>query len=409
MSQTRNIFFHGLGITLRRFPAFLWTYLFNLGLALAFCLPLHRQLSRLMNHSLASQRLSSGFDISVVLEVMMRIHGDQGGEMSAMASHGSVVAFLAIYFLLVPGTLFSYITNQPAKLSTLIYQGLLHFWRFVRITLLALLAGLVILGPLTVAERHWNSFVDDRFVGRTSLLLTLAGMLLVLLVASLLRLYFDLVEIYTVQLGTHLRISGRPDRRVRRTLAPALRLLRANLFRLWIIFLALAVSGATIVFFTSRTAMHMLARPHAWPMFLVAQIGLMAMLFLRFWQRGVETSLVLQHPVTTSDDSFPEPQGTYRRVTPITAVPPPPAAASHDRPHHIDIMSNPDPLIPVYPPPLSPLSQDQPLKPNSSALPDPIPNPEPPSPPLAEPDPGVFHHDPVPPSERPDEDAQDKL
>jgi hypothetical protein len=407
MPQTRNIFFHGLGITLRRFPAFLWTYLFNLGLALAFCLPLYGQLSGIMNHSLASQRLSSGFDISVVLEAMMRLRSDQAGEMSAMASHGSVIVFLGIYFLLVPGTLFSYITNQPARLSTLIYQGLLHFWRFVRITLLALIAGAVILGPLTVAERHWKSFVDDRFVGRTSLLLTLAGMLLVLLVASLLRLYFDLVEAYTVQLGTHLRISERPDRRVRLTLAPALRLLRANLFRLWIIFLALAVSGAIIVFFTSRTAMHMLARPHAWPMFLVAQIGLLAMLFLRFWQRGVETSLVLQHPVTISDNDFPEPQGTYRRVTPIIAnVPPPPAAENHDRPHHIEIMSIPDPLISVYPPPLS---QDQLHTRNSPApIPDPIPNPEPPSPPLAEPDPGVFHHDPSPPKERPNEDAPDK-
>jgi hypothetical protein len=142
-------------------------------------------------------------------------------------------------------------------------------------------------------------------------------------------------------------------------------------------------------------------------MFLVAQIGLMAMLFLRFWQRGVEASLVLQHPVTTSDDSFPEPQGTYRRVTPITSnVPPPPAAANPDRPHHIEIMSNPDPLIPVYPPPLS---QDQPFIARSPAPTlDPIPNPEPPSPSLAEPDPGVFHHDPVPPAERPDDDAQDK-
>jgi hypothetical protein len=407
MPQTRNIFFHGLGITLRRLPAFLWTYLFNLGLALAFCLPLYKQLSGLMNHSLASQRLSSGFDLSVVLEAMMRLHSDRGAEISSTTSHGSVIAFLVIYFLLVPGTLFSYITNQPTKLSTLIAQGLLHFWRFVRITLLALLVGIVILGPLAVAERHWSSFVDDRFVGRTSLLLTLAGALLVLLVASLLRLYFDLVEVYTVQLGTHLRISGRPDRRVRRTLRPALRLLRANFVRLWIIFLALAISGAAIVFFTSRIAMHMLARPHAWPMFLVAQIGLMAMLFLRFWQRGVETSLVLQHPVTTSDDSFPEPQGAYRRVTPITAnVPPPPVAATHDRPHHIEIMSNPDPLIPVYPPPLS---QDQPLMARSPApTPDPIPNPEPPSPSLAEPDPGVFHHDPVPPTEPPDEDARDK-
>lgn len=397
MSQKRNIFFHGLGITLRRFSAFLWTYVFNLGLALAFSLPLYRQLSGFMSHSLSSQRLSSGFDVSVLLGAMMRIRANQPGELSAMTSHGSVLAFLLIYFLLVPGTLFSYLTNQPAKISTLLYQGLLHFWRFLRIALLTSLVGLVILGPMMAAEQRWEDFVSDRFVGRTALLLTLAGLLIVLLVGSLLRLYFDLVEVYTVQLGTNLRISGRPDRRVRRTLAPAFRLLRLNLLRLWLIFIVLGIGGAAMVFFTSFTAMHMLARSNAWALFLVAQLGMMAMLFVRFWQRGVETSLVLQQPISTSEDTFPEPQGSYTRMTPMpSSVPPSREVPPHDRPHHIEVFSNPDPLVTIYPPPLS---QEEPVMPETSPVPDPIPNPEPPSPPLGEPDPGVFHHDPVPPKD----------
>lgn len=403
MPQKRNIFFHGFGITLRRFSAFLWTYVFNLGLALAFSLPLYRQLSGFMSHSLGSQRLSSGFDVSVLLGVMMRFRGNQAGEMSGMTSRGSIVSFLVIYFLLVPGTLFSYLTNQPAKISTLLYQGLLHFWRFLRITLLTLLAGLVVLGPILAAERQWEDFVSDRFVGRSALLLTLAGMLIVLLVASLLRLYFDIVEVYTVQLGTNLRVSGRPDRRVRRTLAPAFRLLRFNLVRLWLIFVLLAVGGAAIVFFTSLTAMHMLAQSNAWALFLVAQLGMMAMLFARFWQRGVETSLVLQQPISISEEIFPEPQGSYTRVTPLPPTEPPSREVPpHDRPHHIEVLSNPDPLVTIYPPPFS---QEEPDMHERSPVADPIPNPEPPSPALEEPDPGVFHHDPVPPKNRSLEDV----
>jgi len=406
MPQKRNIFFHGLGIALRRFPAFVWTYLFNLGLALAFCIPLYRHLSHFMNHSLASQRLASGFDVSIVLGALMRIRGEHAGEMSAMTSQGSIFAFLVIYFLLVPGTLFSYLASQPAELSTLVYQGLLHFWRFVRIALLTLLAALVILGPIMAAQRYWDDFVSDRFVGRTALLLTLAGVLVIFLAASLLRLYFDLVEVYTVQLGTHLLVSGRSDRRVRRvrrTLAPAFRLLRLHLLRIWLIFLVLAAAGAAAVFFTSRTAMHMLAKPHAWPMFLVAQLGLMAMLFLRFWQRGTEVALALQHPITTHEDSYPEPHGSYRRATPIaTGVSSPTHAPHKERVHHIEVMSNPDPLVTIYPPPFS---QEEPAVPEPATVPDPIPNPEPPSPPLDEPDPGVFHHDPVPPPGHHDENA----
>jgi hypothetical protein len=394
MAQKRNILFHGLEITLRRFPAFLWTYLFNLVLALVFSLPLYNELSRFMNDSLASQRLSSGFDVSVVLGAIMKIRGEEAGPMSAMTGHGSIIAFLMIYFLLVPGTLFSYISGQPAKLSTLAYQGLLHFWRFARIALLTLVVGLVILGPTMAAERYWNDFTSERFVGRTALLLTLTGMLAVVLIGSLVRLYFDLVEVYTVHLGVQLRTSGRPDRRVRRTLAPAFRSLSSNLGRIWPIFLLLTLAGFAIVFVTSRIAMHMLAKSHAWPMFLISQLGMLAMLFFRFWQRGVETSLVLQHPMAEPDDSFPEPRGFARRVIPMATDVPAHAEAGHqDRPHHIEMVWNPDPLVTIYPPPLS----EGPTMPESSSALDPIPNPEPPPPPLDEPDPGIFHHDPEPP------------
>ena len=400
MARTRSILFHGLGITLRRLPAFLWTYVFNLGLALVFSLPLYHQLSKLLNHSLVSQRLSSGFDLSVVLSTLMRLHSDRVGDAGATAGHGSIPAYLLIYFFLVPGTIFCYLTGTHARLGNLLQQGLSHFWRFVRITLLTLLVALIILGPLLALQRRWADFVDDRFTGRPALLLTLAGVLIVFLAASLLRLYFDLVEVYTVQLGTHNRFSGRPDRRVHKTLGPAFRLLRAHLVRAWLVFLLLAVLGALTVFLTTRIAMHMLAQSHVWPMFLVAQAGLFAMLFLRFWQRGAEVSLVLQNPISPASER-PVRRDPSPYISPIPPSPPPPSAPvsrSDDHPHHVEMIYSTDPLTPLYP---APLSQDEPpLAPASElpiASPDPIPNPEPASPSLDEPDPGVFRHDPRPP------------
>jgi hypothetical protein len=409
MPRTRNIFIHGLGITLRRLPAFLWTYAFNLVLALAFCFPLKVQLSNLLDHSLAAQRLSSGFDLGTVATAAMRLHEGGPGEASALTSHASVPLYLLLYFLLVPGTLYCYLTRTHTRLSTLIRQGLLHFWRFVRITLLTLLAALVLLGPLILLHLRWASFVDDHFVGRTALLLTLAGVLFVLLAASLLRLYFDLVEAYTVQLGTHLRHGGRPDRRVRRTLRPALRLLRNHLGRMWLVFLFLAVLGAAAAFLFTRSAIHMLAQPRVWPMFLVAQLGLFLMLFTRFWQRGAEASLVLQHPI------LPEARtpGIYDlrpSPAPVSPVSPPPAPAgppAFEHPRHIEMIYNPDPLTPLYPAPLSPddplasLTPPKPEHPPPGTTPDPIPNPEPAPPSLDEPDPGVFHHDPQKPDQKP--------
>jgi hypothetical protein len=402
MPRTRSILIHGLGITLRRLPAFLWTYVFNLIISLALCLPLKMQLSNLLDHSLAAQRLSSGFDIGTLAATALRLHDGGASEASGTTSHAAVPVYLLLYFLLVPGTLFCYLTRANATLSTLIRQGLLHFWRFVRITLLALLAAIFLIGPLVLVQRRWAAFIDGRFVGRPALWLTLVGILFVLLAASLLRLYFDLVEAYTVQLGTHLRPNGRPDRRVRHTLAPAFRLLRKHIVRAWLTFLVLAILGAIAVFFSGRSAMHMLAQPRVWPMFLVAQVGLFLMLFTRFWQRGAESSLVLQNPL------LPEPgtRTNYDARTPGPPTPPPPAPEpSPDRPHHVEMIYNPDPLTPLYP---APLSADDPIAPlishesdppaPTTTTPDPIPNPEPASPSLDEPDPGVFHHEPQKPN-----------
>jgi hypothetical protein len=404
MARSRSILFHGLSITLRRLPAFLWTYLFNLGLSLAFCFPLYQQLSTLLDHSLAAQKISSGFDLSVVLSSIMQLqHGSASRALTA-TSYESLPAYLLIYLLLVPGTLFCYLTRAHSTLSSLFRQGLQHFWRFVRIVLLTLIAAFFILGPLGLLQRHWARFVDEHFVGRPALLLTLAGAGVVLLIASLLRLYFDLVEVYTVQLGTHTRSSGRPDRRVRRTLGPAFRLVRTHLARAWMVFLFLAILGSAAVFFATRTAMHMLAQPRAWPMFVLAQVGLFLMLFMRFWQRGAEASLVLQNPVAPEEPASVVPRESSSRVHPVPP-PPPPSATRHtpspDRPEHVPMIYNPDPLTPLYPAPFSPdspLAGPGPIPPASPTIStDPIPDPEPASPSLEEPDPGVYHHDPQAP------------
>jgi hypothetical protein len=246
----------------------------------------------------------------------------------------------------------------PARLSTLLHQGLLHFWRFVRITLLTLLALAVILGPLFLLQGRWADYVDEHTVGRSAFLQVLAGNLVILLVASVLRLYFDLVEVYTVQLGLPPRNGvfgepSKPDRRVFHALAPAAKTLLANFTQAWPAFLFLMLLGFTAVILTGRTAIHTLAQPRVWPAVLLAQLGLFLMLFTRFWQRGVETALALQNPI---------------------------AAREIERPIETQQATN------------FPRADD-----THNGTPEPIADPEPASPSLDGPDPGVFHHDPAKP------------
>jgi len=377
MSERRNIFIHGLSLTLRRFPALLWTYVFNLGLALIFSIGFHDKFASILDHSLISQRLIGGFDLGTALDALFHIN-DATGESATAGSYFGIPLYLLLYFFLVPGALFCYQTNAPARLSTLLHQGLIHFWRFVRITILMLLVAGVILGLLSFLQTKWANHVDEHAVGRHAFFATLAGYIIVFLVASILRLYFDLVEVYTVQLGQHLRRNGKPDRRVRRTLGPAWRTLRANFAEAWPIFLFLALLGAGAVVLTARISMHMLGQPRVWPTFLLAQLGLFVLLLTRFWQRGVETSLSLQYPIVTPSplpilpivgriDPI-DPLHPHHSITPVPATGFPRETVVESGPEQLVVPAN-----------------------------EPISNPEPAPPSLDEPDLGVFHREPKPP------------
>jgi hypothetical protein len=336
MARRRSILSHGLLLVLRKPGALLWTYALNVGIALLFSLRLHAQLSSILDHSLQAQRLNTAFDLGVLNEALHRL--TYMAPSTGSTSYLGLPVYLLCYFVLVPGTLFCYRSEAPSGLPILVSSGIAYFWRFVRITLLTGVISGAILVPLMLLQTAWSSYLDEHVVGRPAALYELAGVIVIALVASLLRLYFDLVEVYVVQLGDQYRTNGKQERRLRKTLLPAWRTLRDNFGRAYFGFLALTLLGFAAVGLTGRVVVEMLAQPRMWPAFVLLQAGLLAMLATRFWQRGAET-----------------------------------------------ILANDNPL-PLLTPPL-------PVAPVAHFSTDPLPDPEPAVPSLAEPDPGVFHHD----------------
>ena len=314
----------GLTLNLRSWPAFVWVYVFNLGLALLFSLPLHQQIGAITAHSLASQRLTGAFDLGVMAGVIVKL--SQGPGPATLSSFLSAPLYLVLYFLVVPGTLFCYQSGASAKLSTLLQSGLLHFWRFVRITLISLVVSLPILAGLKALLNLWFDHINQTIVGRPAFLLHLAGLVLIGLVAAIFRVYFDLVQVYTVQLGMMqfpavAGKKGKPERQIRRAFEPAWRAFRRNFFRIYLTFVLLVVLGLTAVALTARAAMHSLAQPRVWPMFLLAQLGLFLMLFMRFWQRGAETILALENPIpmpVVVDSAMAAPEANSETVAPMS-------------------------------------------------------------------------------------------
>jgi hypothetical protein len=345
-------------MVLRRGGALLWTYALNLGIALLFSLRGYTQLANLLDHSLAAERLNAAFDLGTVLAALSRINRDVPS--TGSTGYLGMPVYLLVYFILVPGTLFCYQNASPARLSILFSTGLTFFWRFVRITLLTLLISALVLGPLGAAMNAWFGWVDEHVTGWAVYWDELAVLLPWLLVAALLRVYFDLVEVYTVQLNERVRADGQPDRRVRLVLGHAWRVMWTNFGRVYGSFVALTLLGFAAFLLLARIAVHMFAQPRVLPMFLLAQAGLLAMMATRFWQRGAETVLAQDRPLpapemTEEERAFAGQSTVWR-----------PAAVRIEERHHRG---------PV-------------------AVADPQPDPEPIAPSLSEPDPEVFHHDP---------------
>ncbi len=382
----RSLFFQGFWQMIRRPGAFLWAYAFNLAIAVVFSLRLHAQAASLLDHSMAAQRLNGAFDLETLASVFARM--GRYTPSAGPANFLGLPVWLLVYFLLVPGALFCYRAETPARLGSMLQAGLCFFWRFIRITLLTVLGSALVLGPLLALSNVWSSHVEEQTVGVSSYWHRLPMLILVLLVASALRLYFDLVEVYTVQLDGQYRPSGKPDRRVRRALIPAAKTLGRNWVRALGTFLVLAFFGAGALFLLGRVALHTLAQPRVLPAFLLVQIGLLINLAMRYWQRAAESVLVADNPILWSPVLDPgrsvEP-GCMGTVYPQAERPMIPPARLH---LHPDPTSEPRyesayPSTVVAAPAVEPVS-------------DPIPDPEPPVPPVDEPA-AEFHLPSLPP------------
>ena len=379
MALRRSILWNGLRLVLKAPGALLWTYALNLGLALVFALRLHAQLSAVLDHSLAAERLNSAFDLGTLLGVVHRLN--YMAAPSGATSYVGLPLYALAYFVLVPGALFCYRSGAPSRLSTLASSGLAYFWRFVRITALTGIVAAAVVVPLILEESARSAQIDKNFVGTAALTRQLPGAVAVFLIAALLRLYFDLVEVYTVQLGDRLRDDGQPDHRVRRVLLPALRALWRNLGRAYLSFVTLTLLGFAALICTSYLGMQMLAQPRVWPTFLLAQLGLLAMMATRFWQRGAETIISLDYPLELLDTIDAKPEAMLRIVPEYepTIIP--------------RIMPR---IMPIIEPTIEPVE-------HAHFPGDAQPDPEPAPPSLAQPDPAVLHHEVSAPPLRPPE------
>ena len=346
----RSPLLHGLRLTLRHPRPLIWAYAFNLAIAWLTTLGIRSQYSSVTANSLASQRLITGFDLGVAIDAARRLSDGPPGSLTP--SFLTTPLYALIFFLLVPGTLLTYQTATGLRLGTLLQTGLQSFWSFVRITLLFLLVAAPTIALLTALQSAAANRIDRMITGRPAFLLNLTVYLVLFLAAALLRLFFDLVEVHAIHQSQSPLPNGKPDRRIRKSLRPALTTLRRHLLPAYFTFVFLTLLGTSTAFLLTRSALHHLAQPRIWPTFLLAQLAVFFLLVTRFW--------ATRRP---------------NHLRPNRPTPGPPSSNLHPNQPHVHPTNRTNHVPPSPPPP--PTTQSPPSSPAPTPTPSPLPVPTP--------------------------------
>jgi hypothetical protein len=282
-----NLLVQGFLLALRNWPFVVWAYAVNLFFGLLAGVPFAAGLAPFLDHSLAAQRIAGTVDLTYLGELAIHLRDTSFFPIALHTAGWLNLLQLLVLFLFFAGTIFVYVSAEPPRLSVLLRGGVAYFWRFVRAGILVgCIAGLI-LGVLFAARAALLARASAVYFDRKLFYYSAISGAVLLLVALLLRVWFDLVEVYIV------RNAMDGERRAHRALLPALQILFRYFFRTAGSFLLIGVAGLSALALCLYLWKELVPAHQVWIACLLAQIGLFLLLASRFWQRGLGAALVM--------------------------------------------------------------------------------------------------------------------
>jgi hypothetical protein len=292
-----NLLVRGFQLGLRNWPCVIWAYAVNLIFSLLAAVPFATGLASYLDHTLAAQRIAGTLNLASLVELGVQLRDTSFTPMAFHSAGWLNLLQLLVLFIFFAGSVFVFVAAEPPRVSVVLRGGVAYFWRFVRAAILAGCVAAIILGVLLGVRAALLAHADAVYVERQMFNFAFISGAVVLLVALLLRLWWDLVEVYIV------RNAMDGERRVHVALLPALRLLFRYFFRTFGSFLLAGVAGVAGLAFCLY-CWKALPAHQVWIAALLAQLGLFLLLAGRFWQRGIEATLVMSidPPIVTREE-----------------------------------------------------------------------------------------------------------
>jgi hypothetical protein len=298
-----------------------WFYLLNLLLAAFGTTAFVNQAHSILDHSLYSDRLVRGLDVAVLSEFFSR---PEFGSVEAPihdAMHLSFLFFL-MTALFLPGVFQGYASTYRLPRDDFFRACGRNLWRFIRLLIVAGIVFGVLAGALFGTREALVKKAGDSTNELLPFEVRVAGIVVIFLVMTLLRIWFDLVEVDVV-------LSD--QRAVRKSIAAGFRHKWRSLGRLLANYVFISVVAAVIVVAGIWSWIKFVPPDNVVRAALLGQVILFLALILRFWQRGVAVAYYLEKmevPVAVVEPVAPQPVTASAEPLPSPVIPSSPATPS---------------------------------------------------------------------------------
>jgi len=280
----KNLISAGAGIAGRNKRYVIWFYFLNLVCAWLGASGLATHAHAIMDHSLYSDRLLHGFDLAVFVEL---INLPEFGAVRNSAVPATIFAmlFFIASLLLMPGVLLGYASDHRLPRDEFFRACGRNVWRFVRLFLMFAIVAGILSGLLYWGLDALVTAADKTSNERLPFFTQVGGTLVILVILTLFRIWFDLAQTDVV-----LRDQGA----VRKSLAPAYRSTRQNLWPLLASYVTIGVVAIAVLIAGILLWNRIVPPASVLGAFLISQSTLLLLLGMRFWQRATAVAFYLR-------------------------------------------------------------------------------------------------------------------
>ena len=284
MDKKKSLVLEGGDITRRNKRYVIWFFLLNLMFAHFGASAFHDNARAILDHSLYADKLLHGFNLGVFIELLAR---PEFGSLSGSSAPAMMLAFLFLLasLLFMPGVLLGYASDHRLPRDEFFRACGRNVWRFVRLFLFfSIIAGIV--GGLL----YWGSDALVDAAEKTSnerlpFFTQLLGAAVILLVLTVIRIWFDLAQ-------TDVVLRDQPA--TRKSVAAGFRKLRHNFGRLLGSYVAISIV-ALAVLLAGIWLWHAIVPPSSvLGAFIIGEVTLLLLLATRFWQRATAVSFYVE-------------------------------------------------------------------------------------------------------------------